>query len=94
MSISASIAPHLPFLRRFARAMSGTQHAGDACVVALLEALLADPADFPADLEPRIGLYRSFLKVWNERGFHIDASAGPTQRNLEAITPLPRQASC
>ncbi len=94
MSISASIAPHLPFLRRFARALSGSQPAGDAFVVALLEALLSDPASFPTELDPRVGLYRSFLKVWNERGFQVSPGApvGATQRNLAAITPLPRQA--
>ncbi|HWY82022.1 MAG TPA: response regulator, partial [Roseiarcus sp.] len=38
MSISDSIAPHIPFLRRFARALCGTQAAGDAYVAATLEA--------------------------------------------------------
>ena len=43
MSISDAIAPHIPFLRRFARALCGTQAAGDAYVAATLEAILADP---------------------------------------------------
>ena len=29
MSLSAAIAPHLPFLRRFSRAVSGSQESGD-----------------------------------------------------------------
>ncbi|HEY6631160.1 MAG TPA: response regulator, partial [Rhizobiaceae bacterium] len=41
MSLSATIAPHLPFLRRFSRAVSGSQHSGDALVAALLEAIIA-----------------------------------------------------
>src|SRR5690606_6510872 len=32
MSLSARIAPHLPYLRRFARAVSGSQTSGDALV--------------------------------------------------------------
>ena len=38
MSLSAAIAPHLPFLRRFSRAVSGSQQSGDALVAAMLEA--------------------------------------------------------
>ena len=43
MSISNAIAPHIPFLRRFARALCGTQASGDAYVAAALETILADP---------------------------------------------------
>ena len=53
MSISDAIAPHIPFLRRFARALCGTQAAGDAYVAATLEEILADPGCFDADLEPK-----------------------------------------
>ena len=53
MSIAKEIAPHLPYLRRFARALTGTQTGGDAYVVAMLEALVLDPASFPRDLNPR-----------------------------------------
>ena len=34
MSLSSSIAPHLPYLRRFSRAVSGSQTSGDALVAA------------------------------------------------------------
>ncbi len=37
-------------LRRFARALCGSQPSGDAYVVAMLEALIADPAGFPRDI--------------------------------------------
>lgn len=43
MSIAQAIAPHLPYLRRFARVLTGTQHSGDAYAVATLEAMVADP---------------------------------------------------
>ncbi|MFM8859640.1 MAG: response regulator, partial [Methylocystis sp.] len=42
MNISQEIAPHRPYLRRFARALCGSQSSGDAYVVATLEALIAD----------------------------------------------------
>lgn len=95
MSISQAIAPHLPSLRRFARALSGSQESGDAYVVALLEALVENPAIFPVGLEPKIALYRLFLKIWNS----VDANAFPNLsarsealRGLQAVTPKPRQA--
>lgn len=97
MSIAKEIAPHLPYLRRFARALTGTQQSGDAYVVAMLEALVLDPTGFPRDVNPRIGLYRIFLKLWSSVG--LNADAGPidldrssAERNIEALTPRPRQA--
>ena len=42
MSTSQAVAQHLPYLRRYARALTGSQHTGDAFVRATLEAALAD----------------------------------------------------
>lgn len=98
MSIAKEIAPHLPYLRRFARALSGTQASGDAYVVAMLEALVEDPGSFPRDIAPRLGLYRSFLKLWSSVGLniagggHVELDRSSAERNLEALTPRPRQA--
>jgi DNA-directed RNA polymerase specialized sigma24 family protein len=95
MSLAESIAPHLPYLRRFARALTGSQESGDAYVVAVLETLVSDPASFPQKLSPRIGLYNSFLKVWNSIRLNQDTAPQPksqADRSLEAITPRPRQA--
>jgi hypothetical protein len=47
MSLSTRIAPHLPYLRRFSRAVTGSQTSGDAYVAATLEALIADLSIFP-----------------------------------------------
>ncbi len=99
MSLATEIAPHLPYLRRFARSMCGNQDSGDAYVVHALEAIIADPSSFPADLDPKIGIYRTFVRVWNS--IHVNTLkdeplAGPEpglpDRRLEAITPRPRQA--
>ncbi|MFY9599276.1 MAG: response regulator, partial [Pseudolabrys sp.] len=43
MSTSQAVAQHLPYLRRYARALSGSQPSGDAYVAATLEALIQDP---------------------------------------------------
>lgn len=94
MSLAETIAPHLPYLRRFARALTGSQESGDAYVVAVLETLVADPQSFPEGQMKRVGLYKCFLKVWNSVRINQEPSAPKTQADLslEAITPMPRQA--
>ena len=69
MTISSSIAPHLPYLRRFARAVSGAQTSGDAYALATLEAIVADTHALRKDLEPRVALYQVFLRVWGSVAF-------------------------
>jgi DNA-directed RNA polymerase specialized sigma24 family protein len=97
MPMSKAIAPHLPYLRRFARALAGTQSAGDAYVAATLEVLIEDPALFDASLDHRVALYRTFVGLWNSVDVNLKPE-GPTgtttaiDRKLESITPLPRQA--
>ena len=64
MPISQAISAHIPYLRRFSRALTGTQAGGDAYVLATLEAIVADPAEFSKCADPKTALYRLFLKVW------------------------------
>ena len=95
--MSKAIAPHLPYLRRFARALAGTQSAGDAYVAATLEVLIEDPSLFDTSMDPRVALYRTFVGLWNSVDVNLKPE-GPTgtttaiDRKLESITPLPRQA--
>jgi CheY-like chemotaxis protein/DNA-directed RNA polymerase specialized sigma24 family protein len=97
MPISRDIAPHLPHLRRFSRALSGSQASGDAYVVAVLEALVEDPSVFPDNLGPRAGLYKLFLRMWNSLDdVHTVLNFDPTENeavhSIQTITPEPRQA--
>ncbi len=96
-SLAQSIHPHLPYLRRFARSVTGSQRGGDAYVASLLETLIADPSVFPRHLSPRAGLYRLFLSTWSRLAVNAkaDPPSGPSavaECRLAAITPLPRQA--
>lgn len=99
MSIAEQVAGHLPYLRRFARAVTGSQKSGDSYVVSTLEAILADPAVFPASLPPRLGLYRTFLTILNSiplnsktAGEPHDPGLSAANRNLEILAPRARQA--
>ncbi|HEU5017836.1 MAG TPA: response regulator [Pseudolabrys sp.] len=98
MSISQAVGQHLPYLRRYARALSGSQSSGDAYVAATLEALVQDPDILESDASTRIALYRLFTKIWNSVGVNGEAAPGAAapdqavERHLAQIAPLPRQA--
>jgi DNA-directed RNA polymerase specialized sigma24 family protein len=97
MSTSQAVTQHLPFLRRYARALTGSQQSGDAYVAATLEALIADPSVMTQSGSPRVALYRLFTKIWNSldvNGASDPAGQGrmPVEARLGQITPLPRQA--
>jgi len=98
MSLSASIAPHLPYLRRFSRAVSGSQASGDALVAAVLEAIIADISIFPAATSPKVGLYKIFSQLFSTIAIQVPQGTPASlwearaAANLSAIAPLPRQA--
>ena len=87
MTLGQELAPHLPFLRRYARALTGAQNEGDALVRATLEALVAEPQAFPRDIDPRLGFYAAFHRQWNAAQ---EAEGG--QGRLSRMTPRSRQA--
>ena len=95
MSDGDGLVTHVPYLRRFARALTGSQVTGDACVVAAVESLLAGNSP---DIAARIALYRAVLAEVNARDARpvIDAvrsaPARAADRNLAALTPMGRQA--
>ncbi len=99
MSISQAIAPHLPALRRFARALTGSQRGGDAYVVETLESIVADPSNLDTRIDVRCALYKLFLNLWTSVAVNnvTDGGAGSTDeigasRRLEAISLKPRVA--
>jgi CheY-like chemotaxis protein len=100
MSLGQELAPHLPFLRRYARALTGSQAHGDAFVRAALEAIVAQPDEFPRDVDPRLGLYKTFHAIWSTA--NVEEGEEPSKSpvgaeaiahaRLSRITPLSRQA--
>ncbi|MCL2430700.1 MAG: response regulator, partial [Alphaproteobacteria bacterium] len=101
MRDSQRIAQHLPSLRRYARALTGSQTSGDAYAAATLEALIADRAVLDDPAGPRVAFYRLFTKIWHSVAVNGAGEPGegvfpedvpPDERKLAAIMPLPRQA--
>ena len=99
MSLGTQVAAQLPYLRRYARALTGSQTTGDTFVRATLEAALSDEALQQSLSGGRVPLYHAFNKVWSSAYLDI-ADPVPSNGELEvaaqaklaAITPLNRQA--
>src|SRR5690606_18080360 len=99
MSLAQAIAPHLPYLRRFARVLAGSQSGGDAYAVAALEATLAAPAALDRQIDLRVARYRVFLRVWPSVQPDAEAPAATDVESqdegfarLEQLTPRSRVA--
>jgi len=99
MTLGDEIRGHLPFLRRYARALTGSQQHGDNFVHTTLEVIVAAPDEFRASGDTRIDLYRNFHRIWEsafiEDGEGSDECENPlvraANRRLARITPLSRQ---
>lgn len=99
MSVSDQISVQLPYLRRYARALTGSQHSGDAYVRATLEAALADQTLRAEIARSRAALYGAFTRIWMTS--HVDEPAvadigglheQAAQTRLATIAPTHRQA--
>ena len=101
MSLGETVASNLPYLRRYARALTGSQSTGDAYVRQTLEAALADDELKRSLEEGRVALYRAFNKIWSSSGAEMEMTNTPgepegheaaARERLNSITPLNRQA--
>ena len=97
--LSQTIAAHLPYLRRYARALTGNQATGDNYAVATLEAVVQDRSIFDGSLEPRVALFKAFHAIWasagqptkgaDDDGSRLEAAA---QDHMATLTPNAREA--
>jgi len=98
VSLSQQLANDLPFLRRYARALTGSQVKGDAMVRATLEAALGDETIKTSLGKGRAALYRAFHEVLDASGLTTNANEianakeASAMSKLEAVTDRKRQA--
>ena len=96
MSMVETYAPHLPYLRRFARALTGSQSVGDTYVRTALEALVADTSALDRTLSPKVGLFQMFLGIWNSSGGILEENLGGgdtvAAKRVQKLAPRSRQA--
>lgn len=94
--LAGAIAANLPYLRRYARALTGSQGSGDRFAAATLEAILADTAPFADGVEPKVALFHAFHLVWASAGAPLgeadSALAERAQRHMARLTPNTREA--
>jgi CheY-like chemotaxis protein len=90
------IAAKLPYLRRYARALTGSQAKGDEYVRACLEVLARDSIPSSERADPQIELFRLFHKVYAAADpalatARTSAGMEPALRPVMALPPIERQ---
>lgn len=98
--LSQELVRYLPYLRRYARALTGTQQSCDRYALATMEALIAAPDEVEVE-SVRIDLFRAFHKIWTTSGVTMEAdpaddAARPrearAQERISALKPNTREA--
>lgn len=94
----ASISGNLPYLRRYARALTGSQSTGDSFAAATLEAILedTDSVSLIGDMDGKVGLFRTFHVVWSSAGAPVGEPdtrfSAVAQAHMANLTPNTREA--
>ena len=97
-SFADGIARELPYLRRYARALTGSQKTGDAYAAATLEAMLEDPELGDRSRSPRVTLFAAFHAIWTSSGAPVEGvddssfTATQAQKHMAPLTPGTREA--
>lgn len=92
MGLGQQLAPHVPFLRRYARALAGSQSEGDRHVRAALQVIVDAPGAFARDVEPRLALYGVFQQLLNS-ALAANTASGTTASGTTARARPGRAAS-
>lgn len=91
-----NVATELPYLRRYARALTGSQSSGDNYAAATLEAMLEDPSFVDRSKSTRVALFGAFHAIWNSSGAPVAADEigieAKAQDHLKSLTPNTREA--
>jgi CheY-like chemotaxis protein len=89
------IARHVPQLRRYARALTGSQLQGDATVQTLFQALLDDTVVMAQNLPAKVALFKVFHANWRRElnGHSIDSMPQTgAEKRLQSLSPEFRAA--
>jgi CheY-like chemotaxis protein/DNA-directed RNA polymerase specialized sigma24 family protein len=96
VDLSATVARHLPYLRRYARALTGNQTSGDNYAVAVLESVVADPAMLMRHDDAKVSLFAVFHSIWSTSGAPVaepdSGLATAAQAHMASLTHNSREA--
>lgn len=91
-----AIESDLPFLRRYARALTGSQQTGDRYAAATLEAILTASGELDTLPNAKVALFHTFHHVWSSAGAPIgrpdSALSARAQAHMASLTPNTREA--
>ncbi len=94
-SISDELGANIPFLRRFSRAMTGSQQSGDKFAAAALEAILADRSVLDGSTT-KVSLFKVLYGIWASAGAPVEqgenGARAKAQQRLESLTNNSREA--
>jgi DNA-directed RNA polymerase specialized sigma24 family protein len=94
--LASAVGTNLPYLRRYARALTGSQDTGDRYAAATLEAVIAEPSTLGDKSTIKTALFRTFHAVWSSAGAPLGDPDTPlsarAQAHLAALTPNTREA--
>lgn len=95
-NLTDMIGQNLPFLRRYARALTGSQEKGDNYAAATLEAVLGNLDAFDRDISPKVALFKVFQTIWSSSGGALGENetglAAKAQKHLSRLTRDTREA--
>ena len=96
VDIASTVARELPYLRRYARALTGSQDTGDRYAEAALMAILEDRSTWDVELPARAALFRVFNTIWVSSGSPVEEGESGlkarAQSHLRRLTPNTREA--
>ncbi|NSX54002.1 response regulator [Parasulfitobacter algicola] len=94
--LTTQIGIHLPFLRRYARALTGSQNSGDKYAIATLEAILEDALVLDSEMAVKTALFKAFHAIWQTTGAPVSSEEtglrAEAQRHLSKLTTNTREA--
>ena len=94
-NLSEQVGTFIPYLRRYARALTGSQTSGDTFAAATLEAILADRTALEGT-DVKTGLFRVLYGIWASAGAPVEDGETGTrqkaQKHLAKLTNNSREA--
>jgi len=96
LDLASKVGNNLPYLRRYARALTGSQDTGDRYAAATLEAVLEDITILQASDAPKVALFHAFHLVWASAGAPLGEPdsrfSAIAQGHMTELTPNSREA--
>ena len=94
--LATAIGEQLPFLRRYARALTGSQTVGDNHAARTLEAILHDTSLFNTDVPAKQALFTVFHREWSDitsdDASETNGIEAAARRHLAKLAPGSREA--